>query len=115
MKLHFSATGLDMTVELEKYAAKKVSRLERIMPKQMRSHADCIIHFKQVHRGDNKINTCTLTLNFADQQLTATEATVHMYAALDIACVHIEHQLADYAAAHHKRRIRRILRRPFSR
>lgn len=111
MKLKLTASGFDLSTELEKYAAKKAERLERIIPKQLRNRASCTVDFRQVTRKNTKINTCTLTLIVADETLQAKESTVHMYAALDIACVHVAQQLSDYAAAHRKRRLTRLLRR----
>jgi ribosomal subunit interface protein len=115
MKLHLTAEGFDLTGDLEKYADVKLRRLRRIIPKQLRAQAICSVHFKQVKRGDLKHNSCTLTVELADAEVKAQETTQHMYAALDIACVHIEHQLADYAAGRRRHRLRRLVRRPFRR
>jgi len=96
MKIHFSVQKFDLTPELEKYASVKVIRLVRRLPRRPRSTADCHIHFSQRQKKDVKFNTCSLTLKLADAELQATETTQHMYAALDIAVVHIEQQIRDY-------------------
>lgn len=115
MKVHLTASGFELTPELEKYADAKLRRLGRIIPKQLRAQASCGVAFKQVKHGATKHNTCVLIIQLADTELKAEETTQHMYAALDIACVHVEHQLIDYAAARRRHRLRRLLRKPFRR
>jgi|GEM_PF-864261 len=100
MKVRYSATGYELTPELEKYAAVKVARLRRKLPHGVRVAADCEIAFAQTRRQGAKFNTCTLTLHFDDTSLRSSETTLHMYAALDIATVHIEQQLKNYARQH---------------
>ena len=100
MKVRYSASGYELTRELEKYAAVKVARLNRKVPRRYRAGADCEVTFTQRRKQKAKFNTSTVTLRFNDTQLKASETTLHMYAALDIASVHIEQQLKDYARSH---------------
>lgn len=109
MIIRQTATGLDLTPELERYATKKIKQLGRIVPRPVRKHTICHVDFSRKVRGAYKYNTCTLTLEITDAQLRAVETTQHMYASLDVAAVHMQHQLGDYAARIRKRRIRRML------
>jgi len=109
MKINFSANGLELTSELEKYANRKVSRIARRVPRGLRSTAGCHVVFAQAIRKGIKFSTCTITLAFDGNELKAQETTQHMYAALDIATVQIEQQLKDCA----RKRRNGLLRRHF--
>jgi ribosomal subunit interface protein len=110
MKIHFSAEGLELSSELEKYVDGKVARLNRRTPRALRAAASCHVLCKQVAKKDVKYNTCTMTLHIDDTEFKAEETTIHMYAALDIAAVHIEQQLADHVRRSSGRGILRRLR-----
>ena len=111
MKTRLSASGFDLTAELEKYAMRKIAQLSRQVPRGHRSRAECQIYFEQVRRKGKKINTCTVGLMLDGEVLKTEEATLHMYTSLDIAMVHIERQLIDYAAQQRKHPVRERLRR----
>lgn len=114
MKVRYSATGYELTRELEKYASAKVTKFTRKLPRRVRGAADCEVSFAQTRRGESKFNTCTVNLRFDDTVLTASETTLHMYAALDIAAVHIEQQLKSYLRSNKNRgtwgRLKRSIR-----
>ena len=115
MKIHFSASGLELTPELEKYARKKVVRLSRKVPRGVRTEAVCDVQFIQKRRKGEKFNRCSISFKLGKADLKAEETTLHMYTSLDIASVHMERQLIDYAAKHGelslRSRIKRSLRR----
>jgi putative sigma-54 modulation protein len=96
MKIHFAADGIELTVELEKYANSKIAHLARKVPRRYRTYASFKVVFSQVIRKGTKQCTCDLNLWIDDTDLRAEETTQHMYASLDIAAVHIEQQLRDY-------------------
>lgn len=96
MEKRISAEGFDIKNELKKYTNKKLSRIKRRVPRKSRATAKCDISFSQVRRRDIKHCTCTIVLTIDDMRYTAKETTTHMYAALDIASVHIEQQLRAY-------------------
>jgi len=98
MKIRLSASGLELTAELEKYTHAKIVRLSRKVPRGLRAQSLCDVHFVQTRRKGSKINTCVVAFTLDDTKLKAEETTLHMYAALDIAIVHLEHQLTDYIA-----------------
>jgi ribosomal subunit interface protein len=114
MKIRLSTSDFDLTLELEKYANIKLAGLSRKVPRRMRPQAFCDVHFMQVRRKGAKFNTCVIGLNIDDTKLRSEETTLHMYTSLDIAVVHIERQLNDYAAKH-RHPLRTRLRRRFRR
>lgn len=114
MKIHLSASGFELTSELEKYANTKVAQLVRQVPRKLRPTAVCKIHFTQkLPPKAVAMNTCSITFSLDAAELKAEETTQHMYVALDIAAVHIAHQLADYATKQRKEHLRSRLKRRF--
>ncbi len=114
MKIHYTTKGLDLTPELEKYVHRKLARLIKKVPRKLRAEAICQIDFLVVRKKGTEFKTCTMTFRFDDIELKAAETTLHMYAALDIAAVHLERQLIDYVAkqGHHVRaRLKRYLKK----
>lgn len=110
MTIKQTASGLVLTTELEKYAHKKIKQLGHIVPRSVRSQAVCHIDYRRKISGEHKYNTCTVVLEVADTRLTASETTQHMYASLDVATAHMQHQLADYSARTRSHRLRHLLR-----
>jgi ribosomal subunit interface protein len=118
MKTRLSTSDFDLTLELEKYANIKLASLTRKVPRRMRTQAYCDVHFMQVRRKGAKFNTCVIGLSIDGTKLRSEETTLHMYTSLDIAVVHVERQLNDYAAKHRHHvstRLRSRLRQHFRR
>lgn len=103
MKIYFSAESFSLTPELEKYASGKAMNLARRLPRKIRAGADCRVQFTQRRHKGVKFNTCSVSLQLPGDELRAAETTQHMYAALDIAVVHIEQQIREYEARHKSR------------
>ena len=115
MKVRLNASGFELGIELEKYTNTKISQLIKQVPRKLRANAVCVVHFGQVRRKRTEFNTCSVTFTLDGTELKAEETTLHMYSALDVAAVHISHQLKDYVAkqaAEHrlKARLKRYFR-----
>jgi len=110
MTIQFSATGLKLTGELEKYANQKLARLSRRTPRRLRAKATCMVSFTYTLRKGVKSNTCDIVLSMDGNELIAHETTQHMYAALDIAAVQIEQQLKIFVRKGRKGLFGRYLR-----
>jgi ribosomal subunit interface protein len=112
MKIRITSHGFVVTGEFEKYINSKLIDMTKQIPRKLRPNASCQLHFTQTRKDAVKFNTCSITVMIDDTELKAKETTQHMYAALDVAVVHLEHQLRAYAAAHRTYRIRGRLRWP---
>lgn len=106
MEIRLTTHGFEITAELEKYLVAKQAIIRRNVPRAQRSHASCQFHFTQTLLAGVKSNTCSITIRLSDVELKAKETTRHMYAAVDIATVHMEQQLKGYASTHRKRFLR---------
>jgi len=100
MKLHLHATGFELDVELEKYVDGKVGQLYKELPRKLRADASCDILFRLSEKAKTKLSTCKLVVQFDGAMFQAEESTQHMYAALDIAVVNVQHQLEAYLTDH---------------
>jgi ribosomal subunit interface protein len=94
MKISLTAEHFELTPELEKYAATKCAAIARRIPRGMRATARCSAVFSHTQRKGAAYNTCSISCTVGDTTWKATETTQHMYAALDIATVHLQQQLA---------------------
>lgn len=114
MHIEITTSGFELTPELSKYTRRKLARIARRMPRNLREDATCTVRFKQAMRKGEKINVCAIKLIVGEVAFEATETTLHTYAALDIVVAHIESELKIYRAAHSKWgalvRIRRTFR-----
>jgi len=106
-----SVDGLELTSELEKYASLKLRRLGKFVPRRYRAESAAEVQFALVKRKGAKYNTCGISFTLDGTTLKAEETTLHMYTALDVAAVHIEHQLKDFARNTLRRRLRTRLKR----
>ena len=107
MRIHYAARGFELTADLEKYAAGKLARLNRKIPREFRAGTGCEVTFAAATRRGVKQNTCEIILSVDAEVLIAKETTQHMHSALDIAAAQIEQQLKNYTRAR-RRRIFRV-------
>jgi len=115
MKVRFTADSFTITTELKKYANTKIAQLARKVPRRLRAGATCYVQFSQIRRKAGEFNTCSIRFIVDGAELKAEETTLHMYSSLDIAAVHVGHQLKDFVAKRDKRHLRTALRRYFRR
>ncbi len=101
MKIHLTSDGFELTSELEKYAISKMTQVAKRMPHKLRADVTIEVHFARGRQKTGGYSTCRVTFTSGGEVFIAEETTQHMYAALDIAAVHIEHQVADYMVRHH--------------
>lgn len=115
MKLDISAVHYELSEKLEAYVTRKCHRLETYIPRAARESAHVVVRVKQAGGKGAPKRTCDITLHLPHENLQASETTQHMYAAVDIAVAHVQHQLAEYKARHGRMTLRQQLRRRFRR
>lgn len=115
MKIQLHATGLELTSELQKYARRKIARLNKKVPRPLRAEAACEVRFVQTRRKGEKFNRCSILFQLDGTELKVEETTLHMYTSLDIAAVHMERQVIDFRSKRGmpslRARIKRVLRK----
>lgn len=109
-------TGIHYEVgdDLKKYVTKKIGKLDRFVPRHARKSMHVEVKLTELKTKSNR-NKCEVILHLPERQLTASEATVNMFAAVDVVETKIKNQLKKYKATHggDKRDHRGTLRRLF--
>ena len=109
-------TGIhyEVSQDLKKYINKKASRLDRFAPRHARSMMHVDVKLTELKTKSDR-NQCEFIVHLPDQQLTAKESTVNMFAAVDIVETKIKNQLKKYKDLHggDKQDHRGVLRRFF--
>ena len=111
---HIEITGIhyEPSEELKKYVTKKLSKLDRFAPRHARKMMHVDLKLTELKTKSDR-NQCEIIVHLPDQQITAKESTINMFAAIDIVETKIKNQLKKYKDSHggDKKDHRGILRR----
>jgi putative sigma-54 modulation protein len=111
---HIEISGIHYEVsdDLKKYVTKKVGRLDRFVPRHARKSMYIEVKLSELKTKSDR-NQCEIIVHLPEQQVTAKQSTVNMFAAIDIVETKIKNQLRKYKASHggDKQDHRGILRR----
>jgi len=84
IKLHISTKDFDLTEKVTAYIERKIGRLDKYLPKNMKDiEGRVILEVDPSGREDNKF-ICEAMLEVPGPNLEAREATLNMFAAIDI-------------------------------
>lgn len=102
MIAHIDMAGinLELSDDIKKYIIKKVGRLDRFIPRHARKTVRVEVKIK--HNKDKAGNkyTCEIIVHLPMQQLQVKEATLNMFAAVDIVEQKLKNQLVKYKQLH---------------
>lgn len=115
---HIDISGIhyEVTDDLKKYITKKVGKLDKFAPRHARKSIHAEVKLSERKTKSDR-NQCEIIIHLPEQQIMAKEATINMFAAIDIVEAKIKNQLRKYKAMHggdhqdHHGRLRRLLRR----
>ncbi len=111
-KLEISGVHTTVTPELKKYVTKKIGKLDKYMPKHARDSAHVEVMLKEVKAKNKKECICEVIMYLPHDTLMTKEATVNMFAAIDIVETKLKNQLKKYKEKHTSLRIhRRVIAR----
>ncbi len=91
-------TGVKYDVDeaTKKYVIKKISRLDRYLPRHARKSASAEVLLKEVNRAHGNKYEAEVIINVPGKVLTAKDSTVNILAALDIVEAKLASQLHKY-------------------
>jgi len=94
--------GVHMTVgdDLRKYVMKKIARLEKYIPKHARASAHLEVKLKEGKTKGRNERTCEVLLHLPHENITLSETTINIYAAVDIVEEKLKTQLHRYKEKH---------------
>lgn len=98
---HIDITGhkVEVSEDLNKYIIKKVSKLDRYMPRHARKSVHAEVKMTETTASKNKSSNkyeCEVILHLPGEQMTAKESTLNMFAAVDIVETKLKNQLRKY-------------------
>ena len=100
--------------DIAKYVHKKIGTLDKYLPRHARKSTHAEVKLKEVKSKTKREYFCEVVLHVPGENITAKEATMNMFAAVDIVVEKLKVQVRKYKAkttASHKNPIKRILHR----
>lgn len=111
-KLEINGVHAVLTDDLKKYITKKIGKLDRYMPRHARESAHAEVFVKEIMIKKKKECICEVVLHLPGTNMMTKEATMNMFAAIDIVEAKLKNQLKKYKETHSSLRIhRRVLLR----
>lgn len=103
--------GVHLTIDenLRKYIQRKLGRLDRFMSKHAQQSAHMEVFLKESKAKGGKQCHCDVTLHMPHETIVIKEATLNMFAAIDIAEAKLKMQLKKYKDMHEQGKLRRKL------
>ncbi len=92
--------GLDLGEDIKKYITKKIGRLDKYIPRHARKTARAQIKMRATNNKQGNKYECEVLLFLPGGELRAADATLNMFAAVDIVETKLRNQLAKYKEAH---------------
>lgn len=90
----------EVTDKMKKYVESKVSRLDRYMPRRVRKSVRIEVKLTETKGNKNDKYQAEVVLHMPGGQLTASESTLNMYAAIDIVEAKLKNQLRKHKEKH---------------
>lgn len=90
----------DIDEKTKRYVTKKIGNLDRFLPRHARKSVTAEVKLKEVNRDHGNKYEAEVILHVPDKQLTASDTTVNMMAAIDIVETKIATQLKKYKDLH---------------
>lgn len=102
MIAHIDTAGinLDLSDDIKKYISKKLGKLDKYMPRHARKTARLEVKIRETNNRLGNKYECEAMLRLPSMQLQAKEATLNMFAAVDIVEAKLKNQLVKYKEEH---------------
>ncbi len=110
-RIEISGVHYDVSDDLKKYTRRKIGKLDRYLPRAARQSAHLEIKFQESKKKDKKHCACEVTLHLPNETINVHEATVNMFAAVDIIEAKLKNQIKRYKDKHAPARHRAIIRK----
>jgi putative sigma-54 modulation protein len=111
-KIEINGVHAVLTDDLKKYITKKIGKLDRYLPRHARESAHVEVYVKERMVKAKKECICEIVMKVPGSTITTQEATINMFAAVDIVEAKLRNQLKKYKEMHSSKRLhRRVLLR----
>ena len=95
-RLEISGVNLDLSDDIKKYIIKKIGRLGKYAPRHARKTAHARVTIRETNNRLGNKYECEVLLTLPNKQLEVKEATLNMFAAVDIVEAKLKNQLLKY-------------------
>jgi putative sigma-54 modulation protein len=102
MIARIETAGINMALsdDIKKYITKKLGKLDKYMPRHARRTVRLEVKLRETNNRLGNKYECEVILHLPSAQLQAKEATLNMFAAVDIVEAKLKNQLVKYKQAH---------------
>lgn len=114
-QIDISGIHYEISDDLKKYVIRKIGKLDKFVPRHARKTMTAEVKLTELKTKSDR-NQCEIIIHLPEQQVMAKEATINMFAAIDIVETKIKNQLRKYKATHggdkqdHRGKLRRFFR-----
>src|SRR5437868_163995 len=100
-KFEVRGVHVDVDDKLKAYIHKKIGGLDKYISRHGRGSAHAEVHLKEAAKSKTKDHyRCEVTLHLPHQTIVVKEASLNMYAAVDIVEAKLKQQLQKYKELH---------------
>jgi ribosomal subunit interface protein len=99
-KIDTSGINLDLNDDIKKYIARKIGRLDKYMPRHSRQSVHAEVKLRETNNRLGNKYECEVILHLPGGFVQAKEATLNMFAAVDIVETKLKNQLMKHKTAH---------------
>jgi putative sigma-54 modulation protein len=99
-RIDTAGINVELGDDIKKYIAKKLGRLDKYMPRHARDSAHIEVKLRETNNRLGNKYECEAIVHLPSAQVQAKEATLNMFAAVDIVEAKLKNQLVKYKQAH---------------
>jgi putative sigma-54 modulation protein len=99
-RIDTAGINMDLSDDIKKYITKKLGKLDKYMPRHARKSVHVEVKLRETNNRLGNKYECEVLLHLPSAQLQAKEATLNMFAAVDIVEAKLKNQLVKYKQAH---------------
>jgi putative sigma-54 modulation protein len=92
--------NLELSDDIKKYISKKIGRLDKYIPRHARKTARAEVKLRETNNKHGNKYECEAIVRVPGGQVHAVEATLNMFAAVDIVEAKLKNQLLKYKQEH---------------
>lgn len=102
MIAHIDTAGINIELgdDIKKYIAKKIGRLDKYMPRHARGSAKVAVKLRETNNKLGNKYECEAQITLPGGSVQAKEATLNMFAAVDIVEAKLRNQIIKYKQEH---------------
>ena len=108
-KLEINGVHAEVDKKLHDYVVKKIGKLDRYMSRQVRESVHIEVFLKERKIKAKKECICEVIIHLPKEKLATKEATMIMFAAVDIVEAKLKNLLKKYKDTHHSAQLHRRL------